>query len=305
MRARRNSWSTTILVAAIAALVLAAAPSHAAKAPRARIAYVASSDGAIHSVDLDGRHRQRLSATGAGASRPTWSPSGARIGYLVNPQGEGRATLRVMRANGTHRQTLIRGTQGREFLDLTWAPGGRRIALTMQNEGSLHDIAIYDLRSHKLVRLHVLSETGWRPSYIDWSSDGKRLVFSAYLLDDQGNPHDVLADDLWSVRADGTGVQRLTSTPLYETKPVWSPEGKRIAYEEGGSCPTVVIANADGTPRRRIPNMCAGDPDWAPGGARLVVTRRSASGRIVSLVRPDGTGRTDVARGWDATWRPR
>ena len=36
--------------------------------------------------------------------------------------------------------------------------------------------------------------------------------------------------DIWSIRPDGTGNQRLTDGPQDETLPVWSPDGGRIAY---------------------------------------------------------------------------
>ena len=120
------------------------------------------------------------------------------------------------------------------------------------------------------------------------------------------NPHEIANSELWTIRPNGTGLRRLTNTPTYEFAPVWSPVGNRIAYQEGISCPAVVVANADGTRPRRVPGDCVGDPDWAPGGGRLVVTLddiRSANN--ITLIRPDGSDRRDLTHGFDPAWRPR
>ena len=299
----RRTW-TIALVVSVAAVLLTAVPSQAAKAPRARIAYA---NGGIHSVDLNGRHHLRLTPKTVEAAEPTWSPAGDRIAYLTTRQGDGHSTLRVMRPNGTHKRTLLRGSQARDFLDLSWAPRARRIAVTMENPGgTIGDVGIFSLRTHKLVRLHVLSGKGWHPTGIDWSPDGTRLLFSAYMLD-PGNPHELANAELWTIRPNGTGLRRLTNTPTYEYSPAWAPHGKRIAYQEGINCPSisVVIANADGSHPRRVPAGCGGDPDWAPGGDRLVYAAHGpVSGRI-ALIRPDGTGRTIIASGREPAWRPR
>ena len=67
----------------------------------------------------------------------------------------------------------------------------------------------------------------------------------------------------------------------------------------------LVVANADGSHPRRVPAGCGGDPDWAPGGDRLVYAAHGpVSGRI-ALIRPDGSGRTIIASGREPAWRPR
>ena len=59
-----------------------------------------------------------------------------------------------------------------------------------------------------------------------WSPDG-RLV--AYSSDQQGSA------DLYLMRADGTGVKRLTWTPHEETDPVWSPRPPPVKRGGEGS----------------------------------------------------------------------
>jgi len=305
-RSAGRVWATAFVAATASAALLVAVPAEAAKAPRARIAYVgAYPNVGILSVDLNGRHRQRLTPKGQYAARPTWTPSGDRIAYLVGGM-DVYSQVRVMRPNGTRKRTMLRGGRVRGFLDVAWAPQARRIAVTTQHyDGSAGGVAVYSLKTHKLVGLRVLSGTGWRPSLVDWSPDGTRLIFSAYYVP-ASNPHDITNADLWSVRPNGTGLRRLTNSPgVYDGAPVWAPRGKRIAYSQGWDCSTVVIANADGTGPRSIPGGCKGDPDWSPGGTHMAVSFRGTGNPYVSRIRTDGSGRVNLAHGYDPAWRPR
>ena len=49
---------------------------------------------------------------------------------------------------------------------------------------------------------------------MSWSPDGSRVVFQAY---------NGIQADLWSVRADGTGLIQITDTPYNEVLPSWGP----------------------------------------------------------------------------------
>ena len=51
--------------------------------------------------------------------------------------------------------------------------------------------------------------------------DGERILYAS----DRGDSFDI-----WSIRPDGSGNQRLTDGPQDETLPAWSPSGGRIAY---------------------------------------------------------------------------
>ncbi len=56
-----------------------------------------------------------------------------------------------------------------------------------------------------------------------WSADGTRIAF--HREDRTGNR------DICVMRADGTGVQRITRSPSQDSDPTWSPDGTRIAFE--------------------------------------------------------------------------
>ena len=92
--------------------------------------------------------------------------------------------------------------------------------------------------------------------------------------------------------------------------PAWSPDGQRVALVEDRvdevaateDC-NVWVVNADGTGRRRVTTGAwHGSVDWSPDGKWLV---SDAAGGLIRI-RPDGTGRSFVARGEyaDPAWSP-
>jgi RNA polymerase sigma factor (sigma-70 family) len=68
-------------------------------------------------VDLDGKNRQRLLATGRGTASACWSPDGGRIAVAIKgskPEEKGR--LEVLELDGTHRTLLT--MPGQEIADM-------------------------------------------------------------------------------------------------------------------------------------------------------------------------------------------
>ena len=92
---------------------------------------------------------------------------------------------------------------------------------------------------------------------------------------DPSDPGDASGQDIWLVSVDGGDAERLTGHPGDEGPPVWSPDGRSIAYSFAsntgrelavvapfGEAAPVVLTAADERPVRGI-------PDWTPDGAGL------------------------------------
>jgi Tol biopolymer transport system component len=73
--------------------------------------------------------------------------------------------------------------------------------------------------------------------------------------------------DLYTVRADGTGVRRLTTTGGVSSGQ-WSPDGSRIALTRAGD---VYTMTSSGTGLQRVTTHAASDdsPTWSPDGGQL------------------------------------
>jgi Tol biopolymer transport system component len=102
---------------------------------------------------------------------------------------------------------------------------------------------------------------------IDLSSLNGRIAFSA----GPGR-----AEDIYVVKADGTGLRQVTSDPAADFDPTQSPDGKQIAYRHqiGDDRSTdIYVVDADGSGERNVSrNEGVADwgPTWSPDGTRIL-----------------------------------
>jgi Tol biopolymer transport system component len=79
------------------------------------------------------------------------------------------------------------------------------------------------------------------------------------------------AGDIWVIRANGTGVRRLTRTGD-NADAAWSPDGKLLAFTSRRSGnQDIYIMGADGRGLRRVTTRASAelDPTWSPDGSQL------------------------------------
>jgi Tol biopolymer transport system component len=107
-----------------------------------------------------------------------------------------------------------------------------------------------------------------------WSPDGNLIVFESRRSGTW---------DLWLVRPDGSGLQRLTDDSGNDRQATWSPAGGRVAFvsDRGGS-PDLYLLELGGRPQRLGAwEGRESQPDWAPDGRRLVfVSDRDGEARL-------------------------
>ena len=123
----------------------------------------------------------------------------------------------------------------------------------------------------------------------EWSPDGRRI---AYSRSDRCHtePLDV-CHRIWTVNADGSGARRLiplrmpgllSNREVSFHAPTWSPDGRRIAYEQSiweSQRSNLFVMNADGSGRRRLTRLRnARSPAWSPDGAAIAFTHRPERG---------------------------
>src|SRR5262249_5897485 len=94
-----------------------------------------------------------------------------------------------------------------------------------------------------------------RSAQPDWSPDARRIAFSTTA----GSGRDF---DIYTVGADGKGLRRVTSSPLDEFEPAFSPDGESIAFDRGGA---IVVKQAGGDVRDLTDSANNdGSPAWRP-----------------------------------------
>jgi hypothetical protein len=93
----------------------------------------------------------------------------------------------------------------------------------------------------------------------------------------------VRGGNIYSIKTDGTGLDRLTRDGR-ASGPRWSPDGKQLAYLDGGN---LWIMNANGSHKRRVTHGAPGHtdarPSWSPSGRYLAfvqTARHHSSGYL-------------------------
>ncbi len=105
------------------------------------------------------------------------------------------------------------------------------------------------------------------------------------------------------LRADGSGMRRLTTSAFSESEPAYSPDGKRIAFVSlRAGNEDVYVMKADGRAVRRLTSHPAPDgfPAWSPDGKRIAFVSRRTGNFKVFAMSADGSDERQLTR--TANW---
>jgi dipeptidyl aminopeptidase/acylaminoacyl peptidase len=285
----------------------------------------------------DGSGAFALTSGDKSSTGPAWSPDGKWIAFLSGrgPKDkdgkEPKANVWRIRVDGGEAEPLTEEKGG--VSAVSWSPDGKSIAFLMTDaktdeeeraDKEKRDARIVD-DALKLTRLYVApvekNAEGKRPvrkltegtmslgnlagpSEFDWSPDGRSIVFSH-----QPSPHinDWPLADVSIVDVASGKVRPLAATGAAESDPVFSPDGKQVAFDQSNDPPTwrrrsrVAIVSVDGGAPRLLAETPDAQPDllgWTKDG-RIVFgeTHRTLTrvgvlpvdGKPPSWVSPDGT----------------
>lgn len=251
----------------------------------------------IFTVRADGSGRHQVTHTGRAGS-PAWSPNGRQILYVntsgYDDDGAPLTAVWIMDADGSDQRSLVEGPTD---ADPAWSPDGLSFVFTRGAEGESSQLFGYSFDTNS-VRPLTDPDT-WR--FADagsWSPDGELIAFAGVLAEASGN------EDLFTVRVDGTGLHRLTTTPqLGETAPDWAPGGRRLVCEvwdyrpsnEDQDTPQLRVLDRTGTHTRLLQRYSGGAPTWSPDGRWI-----TASG--IRVVTADGSIAKKLSRGSEPDW---
>jgi Tol biopolymer transport system component len=220
--------------------------------------------GEIAVMNVDGSGLRALTHDKVTEYSPRWSPDRRQIAFIRPRTPDGAAQIWLMNADGSHEHPLTRLS------------------------GTLRGIQFFGDSSS---------------SRLDWSPDGRQIVFAAYPPDpanDGGPRHLYLANvHTGAVRALTNGSSMTTD----DDDPVWSPNGRWIAFLRA---PSRVLLISPQTRRLRELTYRGAPLDasglaWSPDGRRLAFNRR---GRI-AVIDVDGTHlRSLQAWGSQPSWSP-
>jgi Tol biopolymer transport system component len=150
----------------------------------------------------------------------------------------------------------------------------------------------------------------------DWSPDGRKFVFAKRVARSGApcRPAGRCNDEIYVINADGTGLRRLTRNAVPDGHPVWSPDGRRIAFlrRRAGPAWNIYVMNADGSGQRKLTQTPRrqGEPAWSPDGEKIAFS--APAGHLgaadVFVINADGSGVQNVTNttttSFDLAWSP-
>ena len=179
------------------------------------VAYVVStidleeddSESRIWVVPVEGGEAIPMTAKGSSASRPRWSPDGKYLSFLAAREGDRAQVWTLFRKGGDSVQ-LTDVPQGVKSYD--WSPDSSRLLLTLKDPkpGELEDDSGDDKK--KTSKPWVIDRLQFKQDYI------------GYL--DRRRTH------LYVFDVESKTTTQMTSGDFDDSGPVWSPDGKSVAF---------------------------------------------------------------------------
>lgn len=120
------------------------------------------------------------------------------------------------------------------------------------------------------------------------SQAGGRLAFSAYR---HGNW------DIYTIRADGTDLRRITTDPAEDRAPSWSPDGTQLAFQSNrdGNWEIYVVSLNDLVAHRLTFDVhYDGAPAWSPDGKRIAFESYRNGDLDIFVMNADGSEQSDL-----------
>jgi Tol biopolymer transport system component len=217
-------------------------------------------------------HSPAAAGCGAGAhvschADPSWSPDGIHIAYAAAETAKGRSGIWVTDLAGAADQV---STSPAAAVDAgpAWSPDSKSLAFSQENAGGGSIFTISATGQN--VRQLTPSDADFR-SEPAWSPDGTRIMFrkGSDLSEQTFHPA-----QLFTVRDDGTGLERLTpaSADIEYLSASWSPDGSQIIAarvqrgRDNGRARLALLNGAGGFGRFVVADAnWQTDPRWSPG----------------------------------------
>jgi TolB protein len=247
-----------------------------------RIAFHSNRTGRseIFVMDADGGGLRQLTDGPGESVTPAWSPDGGRIAFAVTV--DDNSDIYLMDASGADRRRLTEhpGDDSHPH----WSADGRRIIfnsarttpdLAAEWSRQWHEVFSLDLESGEL-RQHTRCRSVC--TYPSFSPDGRRIVYRK-VIDGPAFRWDLTPaernSEVFVADADGSGEVNLSRSAAYDGWPVWSPDGKWIAFASNRQGPAntgqIYLVRPDGTDLRQVTRgpWSYAQPAWAADGRKL------------------------------------
>ncbi|MFL6466962.1 MAG: winged helix-turn-helix domain-containing protein [Pyrinomonadaceae bacterium] len=221
--------------------------------------------GEIHVFDVRTKQTSTVTKTQTTDGYPKFSPDGSTI--LFQERLSGSSEICLIRADGSGGIQDITNNPARDVKP-AWSPDGSKIVFSSNRDGNYELFQLYIMNADGSNQHRVYFSNAMNVD-ASWSPDGREIVFSNDKEGDGTGNFEVFAIEPETITAE----RRLTYRRGYDIYPVFSPDGRRIAFvSKADGNFEIYLMNSDGSHLIRLTRDAADDsePGWSPDGMKIV-----------------------------------
>ena len=270
--------------------------------------------------NADGTNHVQLTKNDKNSSNPKWSPDGKWIAFTSSR--DGKNNLYLMSTMGGEAEKITDVKSGVGAYD--WSRDGKMIAFLMtdvasdkeeKNKKSKNDWYFMDeeVKQNRLFVLWLnekdtagkkkqkqLVKENYNINAFDWSADGKSIAYSHGKTPEV---NDNVYSDISLVTIANGDLKKIAFTGAGESNPLFSPDGKLIAYycstdpvDWAGARHAKIYSIEDGKSWRlkATPDENGGIAGWTADGKHLVWTEANKTLNGVYILSADGNTITEL-----------
>jgi Tol biopolymer transport system component len=280
----------------------------------------ASGHSGLWVMNPDGSAGRQL-VSGGGSGIAAWAPDGSRLAFVDQTASAQATRIVVVRLDGTDEHDIaipaeqpagaIATPAPGPISALGWTPDGSHLVFAViRNEGVA---AIYQVQpdgSELRLQTRLTNFQGWSPDLTRIAT-----VTTEYTPLPEGLP----VQTLYNTRLDGSDSVLLAKGPGRITDPIWSPDGKQVAFSADATLDNspgsnLEVVNSDGTGQRTVAHSDSeflARAQWSPDSRWLAFDKYPHEDwGWLGVVRSNGTQRHNITGELgkpvthDAAWSP-
>lgn len=168
----------------------------------------------------------------------------------------------------TGEQNLIGDMPGMTFAPF-FAPDNDHVVMSLAKEGTTN---IYEIDLNSRVKKELTNSSGAIDTSPSYSPDGTKILFNS----DRNGPR----SQIYKMDRNGSNIKKISTGKGSYRTPVWSPDGKKIAFTKILSGNFYIgIMKHDGSNERLLTGSWFEEgPSWAPNSRTIIFSRQKKTG---------------------------